>query len=472
MNFDYGNAAVNVVIADVKEILNDQQKFLKTLYQNMVTTSTVDMSKFKWNGIETTQNDVSKLLNETWDASLRAINSGVNESVVIDRRGITLSDSTDPLKGIRMTHGVIGLSSDGFNSLGVALDGSGVYAEKLIGKIIAGEKLLIENESLSFSVDKDSVTIKDADLTITRSDGKTRILASPNDGFKVQKLQNSTWTDKLYASFDGDLTVEDLITKRIIIKDGEDTVLFDAANKTIDFSNFTSVIMGGDIIWNVKPSYDYSEIGGTPSIPTIPSYITQTKISFDSIESPNILGGTMAVGQAAIGQAGSIFKITNQGIQLGHDTFASSPFHVDMLGNMFASSATLTDPEIKVGSGDSVFKVSSLGIQLGNEDWDLAPFRVDRDGNVVANNIGMKTQPTGARIELVPHTGYADLKVYNNANQNVFQIYDEMDGTCQIYNPSGAIHFGHASLGSVYAYGTWNFNGANVTGLVSEAVFG
>jgi hypothetical protein len=174
----------------------------------------------------------------------------------------------------------------------------------------------------------------------------------------------------------------------------------------------------------------------------------------------------------AVGASNDIFKITSQGIQLGNNLFASSPFRVDMKGNLVASAATLTNPNITVGSGEGVFKVSSQGIQLGSSTWSSAPFKVDMNGNVTANNIGLKTKSTGARVELVPQSDYADIKVYNNANQNVFQLYDEMTGSCQIYNPSGAIHFGHASLGSVYAYGTWNFNGANVTGLVSEAVFG
>jgi predicted phage tail protein len=39
---------------------------------------------------------------------------------------------------------------------------------------------------------------------------------------------------------------------------------------------------------------------------------------------------------------GSVFKITSDGISLGHTTFASAPFRVDMAGNLNATSATIT----------------------------------------------------------------------------------------------------------------------------------
>jgi phage minor structural protein len=313
MNFEYDSASVSVVIADVQQILDDQQKFLKTLYSSIQTSASVDMNKFKWNGIETTQNDVSKLLNETWDATARNIKAGVDESVLIDRRGITITDPSDPLNLVRMNHSYVALSTDGGNTFKNAITPPGITGELIIGKILAGEKLVIENENGSFFVGPNEVSITDLNLAITRSDGKTRILASPNSGFSIQKLQNTTWTDKLYADFDGILHIEDLVTKRILIKDGDDNVLIDGVNKIIDFSKFTTIAgelkvgsggiqMTGAITWGtggVTPP-TASQVGALSSGTFIPDANYITTITEDTITTTNVIAANLQVNAANI----------------------------------------------------------------------------------------------------------------------------------------------------------------------------
>lgn len=56
-----------------------------------------------------------------------------------------------------------------------------------------------------------------------------------------------------------------------------------------------------------------------------------------SITSPIITGGSMT-----IGTVNNVFVAGANGIQLGHATFASAPFRVDMAGALTATSATIT----------------------------------------------------------------------------------------------------------------------------------
>lgn len=172
INYDYKNGDVSLVVSNIETINRDFDKFVKQMNQAMTTSMQVDMNRLKWNGAVDKTNVVEDLLNATWDATLRDIKAGgSNENTVIDSRGITVTDPNDALKALRIMHGTIGLTQDGFNTLGVAVKSSGVAAEYLIGRIIAGEKLTISSSDGSFEVYADEngdikVDINNGALTI------------------------------------------------------------------------------------------------------------------------------------------------------------------------------------------------------------------------------------------------------------------------------------------------------------------
>jgi hypothetical protein len=276
----------------------------------------------------------------------------------------------------------LGVSESGGNDFGVAIDGSGVYASRLIGKIIAGEKLTIESEDSSFVVDGTGATLTNADLTITRSDNKSRLVMNPIDGFRIQGYSGTEWLDNFIADINGDLTA-----RSIKITGPDDVLLFDAKNKTLDLSQFTEVTMGGaNMTWQ-NDSIPYGALSGTPAIPSIPDYITSTKITSTSIESPQIMGGTMAVG---VGN--DVFKITNQGIQLGHDSFSSAPFTVDMKGRVNASNMVITGGSINI---DTDLRVGN-NIYLGK--------LIDTDKTIYLNELA-QLKTVGDSLSLISDIG-------------------------------------------------------------------
>ncbi|NNG66145.1 phage tail spike protein [Caldanaerobacter subterraneus] len=167
IDFDYENSNINITIANTKEIESDEEKFLKMLYKSISTSTQVDMNKYKWNNTVATVDDVTQILNNVWDTAKRAIESGVNNSVTIDRRGITIKDPADPNRFIRMTNGVIGFTNDGGNTFKTVLDASGVYAERLIGKILLGNQLTITDDTGKFTITGSLLTVKD-DNNLTR----------------------------------------------------------------------------------------------------------------------------------------------------------------------------------------------------------------------------------------------------------------------------------------------------------------
>ncbi|MGJ7044638.1 phage tail spike protein [Thermoanaerobacterium thermosulfurigenes] len=161
MDFNYEDGTVTITISNTKEIKTDEDKFLKTLYKLVSTSTQVDMNKYKWNDTVATVDDVTTILNNVWDTTKRAIESGVNNSVTIDGRGITIKNPTDPNKYIRMTNGVIGFTNDGGNTFKTVLDATGVYAERLIGKILLGNNLIITDNTGTFNISGNLLTVKD-----------------------------------------------------------------------------------------------------------------------------------------------------------------------------------------------------------------------------------------------------------------------------------------------------------------------
>lgn len=161
MDFNYEDGTVTITISNTKEINDDLNKYLNMLYQSVSSSSVVDMNKYKWNDTVATVDDVTTILNNVWDTAKRAIESGVNNSVTVDRRGITIKNPDDPNKYIRMTNGVIGFTNDGGNTFKTVLDATGVYAERLIGKILLGNNLIISDDTGTFNITGNLLTVKD-----------------------------------------------------------------------------------------------------------------------------------------------------------------------------------------------------------------------------------------------------------------------------------------------------------------------
>jgi len=161
MDFNYEDGNINITISNTTNINDNLNQYLNMLYKSVSSSSVVDMNKYKWNNTVATVDDVTQILNNVWDTAKRAIESGVNNSVTIDRRGITIKDPSDPNRFIRMTNGVIGFTNDGGNTFKTVLDASGVYAERLIGKILLGNNLIISDDTGTFNITGNLLTVKD-----------------------------------------------------------------------------------------------------------------------------------------------------------------------------------------------------------------------------------------------------------------------------------------------------------------------
>lgn len=353
-NFDYESGDISITIANEKELLDDKERFLRDLYKSISTSTTFDQNKFKYDSAKSTADEVSQLLDHTWNAIDRAIVASTNETVEISGKGIRTYDVTDPLKMSIMQHGVIGVSSDGGNTWRNAITWEGVVAERLVGQIIAGNDLTITNAGGTFTVNETGVTISDLDLTQVSSNGKNRIIQNANDGFKIQKntgtIASPVWADNLYADVNGDLILNDVDAKGTIraqqlilngvnvltngnsLIDGQyiDSITTDqiiAGNAKISTAMIENLVVGTNVTMGSSATISWNNVTSRPSIPTVPSYITSTKITSTTIESPSITGATI-IGADIIGTStitGALIRTASSGnrIELSNSGFVS-----------------------------------------------------------------------------------------------------------------------------------------------------
>lgn len=109
--------------------------------------------------------------------------------------------------------------------------------------------------------------------------------------------------------------------------------------------------------------------------------ITDAKIT--SLSADKIIANTlMANVNLVIGSGNNVFKANQNGIYLGHANYADAPFHVDMQGNLYAESATISGSI----SGSSI---TGSSFTAGNIDIDTDA-KVGNNlylGSVSSNNI-------------------------------------------------------------------------------------
>lgn len=171
MNFDFDTDDISLEISDVRKSSNNEDPLLKKIYDSYSTATSINMSKYKWDKTSTELGSINDFINSDLDAAKRKILAGVNESVEISRRGILLSNPTNPEEVVILQSGIIALSETRGDTWQTAITAKGIVAERLMGRIIAGVNLFIENESGKFRFDGDGATIEGASLKIVNTDG-------------------------------------------------------------------------------------------------------------------------------------------------------------------------------------------------------------------------------------------------------------------------------------------------------------
>lgn len=176
INYDLENGEANLVIANTKELLDDMEKLIQLLYSNSSASTLIENNKYKWDKINAVEKEVNAIVSQEWDANQRRIIAGVNNSIEVGNRGILIKDPDFPEEMIIIQAGILALTEDGGETWKTAVKPSGVVAERLIGRIIAGQELIITNSAGSFTMDANGFRIRASEFVVQSSSGDKNLV--------------------------------------------------------------------------------------------------------------------------------------------------------------------------------------------------------------------------------------------------------------------------------------------------------
>lgn len=257
IDYNVTSDTLSITISNVKDLKNDAMAFAETIRNAGNTSSTVNLDKFKWNQGEQANTLVNQLLTSAYDASKNAIFGGYQNTTILDSFGLKSIESGDSNTFLIINNGILAITNDGGNSIQVAITKNGVHAERLVGRIIIGERLYMEDENGVWETRGSTTTIFDRNgresMYIGRLEGKDcygiimdnakhKISLNTCDGFQISKYKSGNSLENvMYIDLDGNIwskywthdttKIKDsqgyfgLDDNQIVIKDGSQEVM-------------------------------------------------------------------------------------------------------------------------------------------------------------------------------------------------------------------------------------------------------
>lgn len=124
---------------------DDPNNYFMDIQNNMISASTtIDMSKFKWDKSENNTSLIEQILTSNLDAEKNKLIAGKDQDIIIDRRGawFTTKDeygNIDP-RQLRIISDSIVFTQDGWQTASTAISPSGVFADTFVGRAIIGKQ--------------------------------------------------------------------------------------------------------------------------------------------------------------------------------------------------------------------------------------------------------------------------------------------------------------------------------------------
>lgn len=173
LSFDLDNNTCDVTIANGDIEKDGYDRILSVLYDTQSTTTMLENNKYKWDTVTDVKTEVDLMRDGEIDATRNRIKAGFRESVTIEDRGIILSNPDFPNEIVIMQAGVIALSTDGGENWSTSITPRGVMADTIIGKLVASNNLIVTNDSGSFRIDGDGLTVDMDSIKIMSGEGDT-----------------------------------------------------------------------------------------------------------------------------------------------------------------------------------------------------------------------------------------------------------------------------------------------------------
>lgn len=157
-------------ISDNMDDIDALDRLATIIYQAESSSSILSNNKYKWNNIVKVKDEVTAWRDKEINTVNNRIVAGANESITLDNRGMMIRNPDFPNEVIIIQSGVVALSRDNGKTWNTSITPNGVIADTLIGKILAGNNLIITNDSGSFVIDNTGMTVNMDSIRIMSGD--------------------------------------------------------------------------------------------------------------------------------------------------------------------------------------------------------------------------------------------------------------------------------------------------------------
>ena len=349
-----------------------------------------------------------------------------------------------------------------------------------------------------------NINYKDG-IIIQRGDAKVRTILNATSGISIQRKENSSWINQLYADTEGKLQVKDLVAKNIllnggVLKDNEGNTLIDLANKIIDFSKFETIygklkakfieteellVQAGNIRGKIT--------AGQLDIKGLQITDNKNRVTFKIDNGGNVtLGGNIIWGTNA--------KPTYTAAEIGALPSTWQPKYADILGTKPSINADNTFLELQRNSNIKGFVYQNGSLYLNADDIRAGSISADRITGGTLQGVTIRTgdpYQSGQFINMQKqyldfiNNGYSKLSIgfmgiSGSRSTDPYITFGVGDGsggnnTGYMYKTSGGFYVGYhdsvgkthqiafTSSGTVKVTGNWDFSGATVKGLSGGA---
>ena len=456
--------------------------------------TTLDIERFKYGKyFNEERNDLLTFINSELDSARNAVLAGEKQSILINERGINLSKDGEPNEQLRMLNNLLVMTEDNWATASLAISPKGIIANKLIGKILIGTELLIENSSNTFSVNATGVTISGGSLTITGG--------LPTEQLSGSFVEQDTFYNRVkISSTDGIQVFDNQATPVDRIKIGQITSSLYGIRMKNRFGNITfDTDSDGNLsLTGIVKARDFQDLSGNSFLRDSGTMLAGGKINAKGIEVKNA-SNQVTFGVDENGNVTISGDVTMTGGSISWSS-VTAPSYGEITGTKPDEDADNTASNIpstvvqKIG-GDYTYldknRISSPLIEGGTIIGSTIKTNIDGNDRLILSGNGIESRDGldrlhGININTSSGSQYIDFYRNNVLRGRVGQFADNMVIRAPSYTPGGAGNSSQLILaseesniliqpgtylgtwGSTIFYGNTDFTNSNVIGIKAK----
>ncbi|BAO04877.1 uncharacterized protein CBO05P1_158 [Clostridium botulinum B str. Osaka05] len=173
LDITHENMMINITIANVNDIDDDEKRLSKLLYNASSTSAIIDETPSKLNTLKDTVNNLDEIINNVYKASQRQIFAGTNNTTIVNQLGLTSMESENKKRGLRINNGAFMCTAEGENFFKTIINGDGIIdIGNIQGKI---------DKDTDIKVDIDNIETGDGEKITDLIDDKVNNLKNETD---------------------------------------------------------------------------------------------------------------------------------------------------------------------------------------------------------------------------------------------------------------------------------------------------